>query len=105
MNDIITIKNISGSPYDIGEVINRLPEIRIPCTITSFGDFDNFTLFNIEFLDNTITTYRFKDIVEGFRKMAFNAKIEHIYIKATNGEKEAVIGIYGDRDVDYGGLC
>ena len=101
----MTINSIIGSPYDIWEVLKRLPEIRIPCTITSFGDFDNFTLFNIDFLDNVITTNRFKDIAEGFRKMAFNHEIEHIYIRASNGEKEAVIGIYGDRDVDYEGLC
>jgi hypothetical protein len=106
MTDTITIKNISGSPYDTSAVVKKLPYINIPCTITSFGDFvDNFILFNIDFLNNAITIDRFKNIIESFRKMAFNHEIEHIYIRATNGEKEAVIGIYGDKDVDYEGLC
>jgi hypothetical protein len=106
MNDIITIKSIRGSPYDISAVLIRLPYINVPCTITSFGNFENnFTLFNIDFLNNAITIYRFKDIVEKFRKMAFNHEIEPIYIRATNGEKETVIGVYGYKDVDYEGLC
>lgn len=106
MNDIITIKSIGGSPYDTATVLKRLPYINIPCTITSFGDFENtFTLFNIDFLNNAITIDRFKDIVEMFRKMAFNYEIEHIYIRAANSEKETVIGVYGDRDVNYEGLC
>ena len=106
MNNTITIKSISGSPYDTIAVVKRLPYVNIPCTITSFGDFvDDFILFNIDFLDNDITIDRFKNIVESFRKMAFNREIEHIYIRAANSEKEAVISVHGDRDVNYEGLC
>lgn len=106
MTDTITIKSISGSPYDTSAIVKRLPNINIPCTITSFGNFvDDFILFNIDFLNNAIMVDRFKNIVESFRKMAFNHEIEHIYIRASNSEKEAVIGIYGDRDVNYEGLC
>lgn len=100
----IRLNQLVGSPYDVITILRYLPILNIPATIEDYGSVNNdeFELFYITFLNNTVNTLtELKTTLINIQKYLIHNITEHIYVRLTINYKDFTICVSPDRDIDF----